>query len=824
MDESIDDRRHTAPERNRYFHGKLMTARDMAAEQRYHRDRFTRHARGVTGYGVVEGLQGTVEDVDGGLAITLSPGYAVDCAGRPVVVPTETTVEIPNGDVPSGDRLELHLIYDECVTETVPIPGSEDACERECAYNRVVETFELELDPYDPETGPVKPVPPVDLPRSSAGGSSVDAAIVEELRQEFEELLQGDVEGLNGEELAEEAMTDVTDDEAVEDEMADDTPEESINAMRTTSAAEALSSKQLFEAIDLQSADVDLEQRQSRFMMQSSPDPTPEADPLLEPELALVEERREAALEADDTRRAERLHQLRHDIEAGRTTLATMTADDRSEETKDGEDDDRDDSDLGRIARSWDAVEGRPVGCGTDASEAIPLGVFDRPNDGTVEIDPASRPRVYTNDMLYSGLAHHVGDFGNPHDVVATLQGLTDGVELGSEDGSVEFDVDAETGTIDLSVDAVENGGDVEQVDPDKSLRVHAMTAAADAFADAADDFTTDAAGELASVLREAIEEDEIAREPDGYLEFVDGTDGSNVLDLHEMVGDELGDHVGGTDRYGRAVGALADAVVDEDARRTAISQLLVAAAVQRLTGQTVDLTRFFPNPDPARPLTIDGVIFDAPEGFQFLHEEWYEILEDAEEEAEEDAEEMIDLVYDHGRIDLAGSLEKRTDLPTITASLKEEDEEGRTDGGEDEEMAEPRIQKQTLEVDTQKLQPREELRTAFFGPAVIDNPKIIDDVELIPDLQPIQRTPRAVLDFSELYIDVPGTTSYVEGDVSVSKYPIEVLALDRGGNLVDDDEAEAGDQRFTVEGDDIDRLTLSVKQGTGELTELRIR
>ena len=145
--ESIDDCDLTQSERNRFFHGKLMTARDMEAEQVYHRGLFTRHHRHVTGYGVVDGLDATVTPVAEGLKVTLDPGYAIDCCGRPVVVPKETTDVVEEWEQREDEDLALYLEYAECVTESVPIPGSEDACERECAFNRVVETFSLDVQP-----------------------------------------------------------------------------------------------------------------------------------------------------------------------------------------------------------------------------------------------------------------------------------------------------------------------------------------------------------------------------------------------------------------------------------------------------------------------------------------------------------------------------------------------------------------------------------------------------------------------------------------------------------------------------------------------------
>lgn len=164
--ESIDDCGLERSERNRYFHGKLMSARDMQAEQRYYRGLFTRHARQVTGQGVVSGLDVTLEESDDGFDVALEAGYAVDCCGRPVVVPRdgEFTVEPDDG---VDDSVWVFLEYDECVRETVPVPGAEDACEEQCEYNRVLEVFDIRIEPPEPDRSPTKPVPPVEFPTKS---------------------------------------------------------------------------------------------------------------------------------------------------------------------------------------------------------------------------------------------------------------------------------------------------------------------------------------------------------------------------------------------------------------------------------------------------------------------------------------------------------------------------------------------------------------------------------------------------------------------------------------------------------------------------------
>ena len=130
-------------ERNRYFHGKLMTARDMEAEQQYHVGRQRTLTRNVTGEGLLCGLDVMIDEnsSEDTFEIRVGRGLAVDCCGNPIVVKNAATTEL---SAPSGDEVYVHLTFDECSKETVPIPGSENACEPECAYNRVLEIFEID--------------------------------------------------------------------------------------------------------------------------------------------------------------------------------------------------------------------------------------------------------------------------------------------------------------------------------------------------------------------------------------------------------------------------------------------------------------------------------------------------------------------------------------------------------------------------------------------------------------------------------------------------------------------------------------------------------
>ena len=158
--------------RNRYFHGKLMTARDMELDQDYHAGRFETFLQHVAGEGVVCGLTTTV-DQDDDTKVAVSAGFAIDCCGRPVVLPdgadeTFTPRELNTAeqvqDAATDEGISLFVRYAECKAEKVPIKGSEDACGEECTYNRIVEDYEIELRAGAP--GP-KPVRSVDFPEES---------------------------------------------------------------------------------------------------------------------------------------------------------------------------------------------------------------------------------------------------------------------------------------------------------------------------------------------------------------------------------------------------------------------------------------------------------------------------------------------------------------------------------------------------------------------------------------------------------------------------------------------------------------------------------
>ena len=86
-----------ALERNRYFTGKYMTARDFSGEQEYFLSRHRLHTRVLHGWGIVCGLRVVPhprEDCKDRWVVVRA-GIAIDCCGRELVLTKDTAFELP---------------------------------------------------------------------------------------------------------------------------------------------------------------------------------------------------------------------------------------------------------------------------------------------------------------------------------------------------------------------------------------------------------------------------------------------------------------------------------------------------------------------------------------------------------------------------------------------------------------------------------------------------------------------------------------------------------------------------------------------------------
>jgi hypothetical protein len=167
---------YIADERNRYFTGKYLTARDFADEQAYFLNRHRLHNRLLHGWGIVCGLK-IVRHPNADCRkrwVVIHPGVALDCCGRELIVKCETPFELelpePEGE-PAGiytrrprpeqgggeeeveDRRERFLLvmrYVEEKTEEVPVLYNEGECDpKRKEANRIRESVAFDLIRYD---------------------------------------------------------------------------------------------------------------------------------------------------------------------------------------------------------------------------------------------------------------------------------------------------------------------------------------------------------------------------------------------------------------------------------------------------------------------------------------------------------------------------------------------------------------------------------------------------------------------------------------------------------------------------------------------------
>jgi hypothetical protein len=124
-----------------YFHGRVLTADDLREEQEQARSRQWLHNRLLHGYGVVTGLDVTVEQND----VHVSPGIAVDGLGREIVLTERRKVD-GSGVVPeSHGRIQVVITWAEEAVDEVPGPdGPVPSRYLECPQVRLEERTAIE--------------------------------------------------------------------------------------------------------------------------------------------------------------------------------------------------------------------------------------------------------------------------------------------------------------------------------------------------------------------------------------------------------------------------------------------------------------------------------------------------------------------------------------------------------------------------------------------------------------------------------------------------------------------------------------------------------
>jgi hypothetical protein len=171
-----------APERNRYFYGLLMDADRFQQEQDYFNNKRFLLNRLVSGAGVVRGLGLTFDASKS--TLTLGPGLAIDLAGREIVVPAATPVDItqltdaqgkPADPVPAGSTILISLAYAAQNIDPVPVLVPDCDNPNGCAPSTIEEGFHILVTqvPGPPAPLPGCPFPSFPLPPGTALQSDV---------------------------------------------------------------------------------------------------------------------------------------------------------------------------------------------------------------------------------------------------------------------------------------------------------------------------------------------------------------------------------------------------------------------------------------------------------------------------------------------------------------------------------------------------------------------------------------------------------------------------------------------------------------------------
>jgi len=143
-------------QRNRYFYGKLLTVKDFEDEQKYFIEKQRLINRLIHGEGVVCGLK--VEEVkDKSNFIRITPGVAIDCCGREIVVPEPVEIDLSKKvsleEFGEGDTITrwVTIYYNACGKEPVPVYSADSSCEETCCYSRIMEGYEIDILKEKPE-------------------------------------------------------------------------------------------------------------------------------------------------------------------------------------------------------------------------------------------------------------------------------------------------------------------------------------------------------------------------------------------------------------------------------------------------------------------------------------------------------------------------------------------------------------------------------------------------------------------------------------------------------------------------------------------------
>ena len=142
-------------ERNNFYFGKLMTARDFTDEQRYFNEKRWMVNHFGLGWGVLCGLKVRPHDCERNRVI-VEPGFAIDRYGHEIAVFREETVDLTTAqdDCPPETPYLYYVSikYEECAVNPSPVPIEDcDDLRQECVFNRTREAYRFVVTRRKPE-------------------------------------------------------------------------------------------------------------------------------------------------------------------------------------------------------------------------------------------------------------------------------------------------------------------------------------------------------------------------------------------------------------------------------------------------------------------------------------------------------------------------------------------------------------------------------------------------------------------------------------------------------------------------------------------------
>jgi hypothetical protein len=130
-----------------YFSGRLLTAKDFQDEQDYGIERHRLHNRCLHGAGVICGLEVSVDAAQN--RIHVSPGLALDCLGREIVLPEARLLSRPALPL----ALYLCIRYAERGVDLIPAPGGPAQVGEPVQPGVIESSFEFAFEPSNPFKG-----------------------------------------------------------------------------------------------------------------------------------------------------------------------------------------------------------------------------------------------------------------------------------------------------------------------------------------------------------------------------------------------------------------------------------------------------------------------------------------------------------------------------------------------------------------------------------------------------------------------------------------------------------------------------------------------